>query len=122
MSKDAPRNGRDAMMSGWDTRACPYESNTPEAMLWLSDWWRANAECFADHIGRPLAPGLGMLTGLRDRTGQPIHIGDTLSFDEQEWGSPHQFKVTLLEGDIQYSGVASDMDQHCEIVKKWTDA
>jgi hypothetical protein len=116
-----PKSGRDAFASGWDTKACPHDPRSVAAMIWHSEWWRANAEAFADHIGTPIAPALGAPIGLRDRLGQPIHIGDTLSFDETVWGGPCTFTIDLEDGEVQMNGGPSDMDQHCEIVREWDD-
>ncbi len=64
--------------------------------------------------------GLGVQIGLNDRLGNPIHIGDTLSFDEREWGAPDcEFTVTLERGQIHYCGGPSDLPQFCEIIRRW---
>jgi hypothetical protein len=91
-------------------------------MLWLSDWWRVNAEAFSDHIGRPLSDTAGVPIGARDREGRPIHVGDTLSFDEREWGGPHEFTIRIEDGEIVMSGGgASDLESWCTIVRRWDE-
>lgn len=45
-----PRAGDIAMMQGWGTKANPHPADTVAAMRWLSDWWRANADAFEDHV------------------------------------------------------------------------
>ena len=108
------------MLCGWDTKSCPHPARSVAAMMWLSDWWRANAECFADHIGRPLPVGAGTPIGAKDREGTEVHVGDTLSFDPNEWGGPHEFTIVIEDGEIVMSGGGSgDLESWCMIVRKW---
>lgn len=46
----APRAGDVAFSSGWDVSANPHDPATVDAMRWTSDWWRANADAFEDHV------------------------------------------------------------------------
>ncbi len=64
-------------------------------------------------------PGLGVPIGVNDSDGRPIHIGDTLDFDEHEWGSPCEFVIRLENGEIQHPGCTSDLKNWCRIVKPW---
>lgn len=47
---EAPRARDVAFSSGWDVSACPHEPRTVDAMRWISDWWRANADAFESHV------------------------------------------------------------------------
>lgn len=58
-----PASGRDAFQQAWDTSACPHDPQSVAAMLWLSDWWRANAEAFAGHIGEVIEPSRDFVNG-----------------------------------------------------------
>lgn len=62
---------------------------------------------------------LGMPIGINDRKGNPIHIGDALSFDADEWGEPMEFTVRLEHGQIQHPGATDDLSAFCEIVCPW---
>lgn len=58
--------------------------------------------------------------GINDRHGDPVHVGDTLRFDEEEWGgSDSTFKVELVDGEIVGKGVASEWNEWCEILTKF---
>ena len=64
--------------------------------------------------------GYGVPIGLNDKHGNPVHIGDTLKFDEDEWGGKFEpYVVTIEEGEIQLFGSPSDVPQFCEVVKRW---
>ena len=58
-----------------------------------------------------------------DRTGRPIHIGDTLEFDKEEWGGENNvFTITLERGEIvMLGGGANDLEAFCTIIKGWDD-
>lgn len=45
-----PRAGDVAFSQGWDTKTNPHPSDTSDAMRWISDWWRANADAFESHV------------------------------------------------------------------------
>lgn len=45
-----PLEGDVAFSQGWTTKANPHSPDTPCHMMWISDWWRANAEAFRSHI------------------------------------------------------------------------
>lgn len=68
---------------------------------------------------RALAIGPGTLTGLRDRLGMPIKVGDTLEFDPQEWGGECRFTITWEDGELQHPGSTSDLTQFCTVVETW---
>jgi hypothetical protein len=61
----------------------------------------------------------GLFTGLYDRNKQPIHLGDTLEFDEKEWGGLCTFVVSFSEGELQICGTVAGLSEWCRIVKKW---
>lgn len=66
--------------------------------------------------------GYGVPIGLNDCKGNPVHIGDTLTFDETEYGGKLDPYVVLIEaGQVQLAGAPSDVPQWCEIVKPWDD-
>jgi len=62
---------------------------------------------------------IGMPLGLKDRHGDDVHIGDTLRFDETEWGGPHTFTVEMEDGEINVSGTVQDISEWCEILTKF---
>lgn len=64
---------------------------------------------------------LGIRIGVDDCKGNPIHIGDTLRFDELERGEPMTFTITLEQGEIRHPGATSDLTEWCEIVKRWDE-
>lgn len=62
----------------------------------------------------------GVPIDANDKHGNPIHIGDTLSFDEDEWGDKFEPYVVRIENaEIQLFGSPSDLPQFCEVVKRW---
>lgn len=63
--------------------------------------------------------GLGVPIGVNDRNGKPIHIGDRLRFDEQEWGAPKEFIIELRDGQIHHPGGTGDLSSWCEIIEPW---
>jgi len=78
------------------------------------------ANMVADALAAAAAPtGLGVAIGVNDRNGKPIHIGDTLRFDQREWGRQMEFVIELRDGQIQHPGATGDLSSWCEIVKPW---
>lgn len=66
------------------------------------------------------APWLGLPIGVNDREGNPIHIGDVLHFDPDEWGaSNHYFCIEFERGEVHGDGTTSDWSEWCVIVRKW---
>lgn len=63
--------------------------------------------------------GLGVPIGVNDARGRPIHIGDTLDFDEAVYGKPCRFTITLEKGEIQTVGAICDLSEYCEIAVPW---
>jgi len=64
--------------------------------------------------------GAGVPIDANDKHGVPIHVGDTLMFDEAEWGGPFEPYVVKIErGEIQIHGSPSDLPLYCEVVKRW---
>lgn len=71
-------------------------------------------------LGKPL--GWGIFIGRRDRSGSPIHIGDTLHFDASEWGGDGlDFTIKLEAGEICHPGAASDLSEWCTIVRRFDE-
>lgn len=62
---------------------------------------------------------LGIPIGVNDLKGQPIHIGDKLCFDTQEWGGECEFVVELSKGKIIHPGATADLTDFCEIIEPW---
>lgn len=61
----------------------------------------------------------GLDTGLKDKHGAPIHLGDTLNFDRREWGGVDtKFVVSFVKGELLIKGGISDLSEFCEIVSK----
>ena len=50
---------------------------------------------------------LGFWTGLRDRNGRKVHIGDTLEFDPAEWGGDNETVVKFENGELNVLGGVS---------------
>jgi hypothetical protein len=62
-----------------------------------------------------------MLIGVCDREGTPIRIGDTLEFDEREWGGPdNRFVVEWQPGRLLHNGSLSDLTEWCRVVERAT--
>jgi len=62
---------------------------------------------------------IGLPLGLNDCEGNPVHFGDTLSFDEKEWGGPCEFVVEFINGQTSVCGTVDNIPEFCTIVKKW---
>lgn len=64
---------------------------------------------------------LGTKIKPKDRKGNDIHIGDTLSFDPGEWGGENIFVLEFDEDQVQLDigFPASDLTDWCEVVKRW---
>lgn len=65
---------------------------------------------------------VGLSTGLVDQHGIPIHLGDTLVFDEREWGAPYpanEFVIEFKDGELLVFGCVSELRQFCTVTKKW---
>lgn len=50
----------------------------------------------------------GQDTGLKDRNGRSVLVGDTIEFDEKEWGGPCRFEVKFEDGAIRVPGTLDD--------------
>jgi hypothetical protein len=50
INNGVPKEGDLAFRQGWLDTACPHPPLTVDAMRWRSDWWRANADAFEDHV------------------------------------------------------------------------
>ena len=68
-----------------------------------------------------LETGLGVYIDRKDSEGNKIHIGDTLEFDEKEWGGPITFVIELSEGQISHPGSTDDLSIWCKVIKKWDE-
>lgn len=64
---------------------------------------------------------IGLDTGMVDKTGAPIHLGDTLEFDAREWGDDqsNKFVIKFEEGELLCHGSPFTLDEWCTIIKKW---
>jgi len=60
--------------------------------------------------------GNGAYIGVEDCTGKPIHIGDTLEFDENEFGGKCIFTIILKHGMVIHPGATDDLSTWCKIV------
>lgn len=56
--------------------------------------------------------------GVNDRDGVPIYIGDTLEFDEAEFGSRCIFTITMKDGCIEHPGTTTDLTNWCRVLKR----
>lgn len=75
------------------------------------------------------ATATGIYIGLEDRNGTPVHIGDTLEFDYEEWWSnappgkrplgPVLTKVELIDGEITCNGGVGSIRDWCTVVKRF---
>jgi hypothetical protein len=62
----------------------------------------------------------GLNTGLKDRNGVEVHLGDTLSFDPKEWGSEFVWVLAFEDGELNgCSAVTTDIPEWCDVIKKW---
>lgn len=63
----------------------------------------------------------GLDTGLVDRNGSPVHLGDVLEFDAAEWGvSPGSiFRLEFRDGELTCIGSIGDIAEWCTVIKKW---
>lgn len=69
---------------------------------------------------------IGLNTGLKDRNGIPIHLGDTIHFIGKEWGDKEQEGKTWIiqfsEGELKIYGSLLNITDYCIIKKKWNDS
>jgi len=61
----------------------------------------------------------GTPIGRNDRNGNPIHVGDTLRFDPEEWTGGCEFQILIRDGKITGKGTSNDWSNWCWIVKKY---
>jgi len=62
---------------------------------------------------------LGLPIDLTDMHGTPIHIGDRVKFDADEWGGEHEFIVGFESGEVLFSGTGDDMDSFATVVQPY---
>ena len=75
-----PLSGYDAFYQAWDVSANPHQVYSVDAMTWISEWWRANAEAYKSH-----------LEGARD-LGNDLGVEDVHHID----GNPHNNDLANL--------------------------
>lgn len=70
--------------------------------------------------------GIGVMIDAKDKHGHPIHIGDTLRFDGEEWfrvagaTKDHVFTIEPIKsGELSYDGSSGDLSQYCEVILDW---
>lgn len=61
---------------------------------------------------------LGNDTGLKDKYGKTIQLGDKLSFDPKVWGGKHEFVVLFEDGELNIPSMDS-VSEYCHIIEKW---
>lgn len=68
-----------------------------------------------------LTTGIGLPLGVKDRNGNPVHVGDTLAFDGREWGTADDYIYTVefVRGEVQVAGTVSDIPSFCRVIKRW---
>lgn len=67
---------------------------------------------------------IGLFTGLKDRRGTPVHLGDTLEFDAAEWGAPapdNQFVIEYKDGELRVNGTVSEVSQFCTVIRRFDE-
>lgn len=62
--------------------------------------------------------GAGLYIGINDKEGTPVHIGDTLEFDADEYGAECVFVIELKGGQIQHPGATSDIPNWCRVIRR----
>lgn len=60
---------------------------------------------------------IGVPIGATDKHGVPVHIGDTVEFDEREFGGPCRFVIELRDGEIVHPGATGDLRSWCTVLK-----
>ena len=88
---------------------------TPDASLLFPD---LNNDMW-NNLMETTSPWHGLPIDCNDKHGDPIHVGDTLRFDEREWGEPHTFVIGFERAEVLYSGGVSDLDCWCEIIRRY---
>lgn len=67
----------------------------------------------------------GLDTGIKDKHGRAIHIGDRLRFDRDEWGGDDNEAVVFYDaksGELGCLGLPSEWPEYCEVVGVEIDA
>jgi hypothetical protein len=66
----------------------------------------------------------GQWTGLRDRHGTPVYVGDVLQFDPEEWGSDDavfEVKWDTENCELDILGVPADIPLWCTVVRHYSE-
>lgn len=70
-------------------------------------------------MSRPYMGDPGMYTGIKDRHGNPVHVGDVLSFDPREWGGECEYVLRFENGELVTKGTVSDITNWCVVIWSW---
>jgi len=63
----------------------------------------------------------GFWTGLCDRNGRRVHIGDTLEFDPTEWGGDNETIVQFEDGELNVLGGISAVAEWSVVTKGYNE-
>lgn len=70
-------------------------------------------------MGAKYMGDVGNFTGLLDKNGRRIYIGDKMRFLEREWGSAdNEFTVSFAHGELQILGTIENLSEFCEVIEE----
>ena len=64
---------------------------------------------------------VGLWTGLLDRNGRKVHIGDTIEFDPDEWGGDNETIVQFEDGELNVLGGISGVTDWSVVTKGYNE-